>query len=121
MEDRIVNELVIMRLQPGENLMERLVEAGRKYGVRLGVVVSGLGTTRKVRLGYFRSPGNYDTRTFEGVHELLALSGGLRLEGNELKPHLHATVSGPDLQAWGGHLLELEAAVMVEVVLRKIE
>ena len=25
MEDRIVNELVIMRLQPGENLMERLV------------------------------------------------------------------------------------------------
>ncbi|MEK6924525.1 MAG: PPC domain-containing DNA-binding protein [Candidatus Micrarchaeota archaeon] len=113
------DELVFVRLFPGEDLYASLKQACAAHAVETAVVLSAVGQLKNFELGYFRSKGDYAPQTFEKPFELLALSGIVsRLDGS-YNFHVHATLSGGDKTVVGGHLIRGTVEVTGEIVLLK--
>jgi uncharacterized protein len=108
MKCRLTSDMILVRFDPGERLLEGLRELIQAEGVRTGLVVSGIGTLSVCRLhqavaGY---PPNLMTRRQEylelrGSYEIGAIQG-IIADG---EPHLHLTVSEGS-RTVAGHLEE---------------
>ena len=102
----LTSEMILVRLDPGERLLEGLRDVIRAEGIRQGLVVSGIGTLSDCRLhqaiaGY---PPNLMTRHQEylelkGSYEIASIQG-IIADG---EPHLHITVCEGS-QTIAGHL-----------------
>jgi len=102
----VTSEMILVRFDPGERLLEGLRELIRTEGIRMGLVVSGIGTLSDCRLhqaiaGY---PPNLMTRRQEylelkGSYEIASIQG-IIADG---EPHLHITVCEGH-QTVAGHL-----------------
>jgi hypothetical protein len=102
----LTSEMILVRFDPGERLLEGLRELIRTEGIRMGLVVSGIGTLSDCRLhqaiaGY---PPNLMTRRQEylelkGSYEIASIQG-IIADG---EPHLHITVCEGH-QTVAGHL-----------------
>lgn len=107
-KSRLVSEMLLVRFDPGELLLEGLRELLRAEGVRTGVVISGIGTLSDCRLhqsvaGY---PPNLLTRhqdylEFKGSYEIASIQG-IIADG---EPHLHLTICEGE-RTVAGHLEE---------------
>ncbi|MEM2617275.1 MAG: DNA-binding protein [Thermofilaceae archaeon] len=98
-------KLLVIRLDPGDLLLESVEEVARREGFETAVVLSGIGTLDRCYLHAVTTTG-YPVReqklVFEGVPlELLSLQGVVA--GG--KAHLHAVVSDTK-GAYGGHVEE---------------
>jgi uncharacterized protein len=103
---RVTSELLLIRFDPGELLLEGLREVLKKEDVRTGIVVSGIGTFSDCRIhhsiaGY---PPDLLTRhqhytELQGCYEISAIQG-IIADG---EPHLHVTLCEGD-RAIAGHL-----------------
>jgi len=104
----LTSEMILVRFDPGERLLEGLRELIRAEGIRTGLVVSGIGTLSDCRLhqsvaGY---PPNLMTRHQEylelkGSYEIASIQG-IIADGD---PHLHITLSEGS-HTVAGHLEE---------------
>jgi predicted DNA-binding protein with PD1-like motif len=88
--------------------------AGRE-GLRAGIL-SGIGSVGEVDVGFFDPASRtYETRRFEGDHEIGALTGNLsELEGEPF-PHCHIVLGGRNLVAHTGHLFRGVVTVTCEL------
>jgi predicted DNA-binding protein with PD1-like motif len=103
---RATSEMILVRFDPGDGLLEVLREVLRAEGVVTGVVVSGIGSLSRLRLhqvvaGY---PPNLMTRRQEflelkGSYEIASIQG-IIADG---EPHLHLTVCEGE-RTVAGHL-----------------
>lgn len=98
-----VGEVVIVRLQKGELLLESLRAICRREKIRNGVILTGFGSLDRARVTGVVSPAYpptrfYDNRSRAGV-EILALSGVIA------DYHVHAHMVMCDRRkAFGGHV-----------------
>jgi len=113
------DNLIFVRLFPGEDIYHELNEACRKHKVKTAVVLSGLGQLKQFELGYFKEKGNYAPEEFEKAHELLFLTGSISDQDGEYKFHLHAVLGSEEKTAIGGHLTKGRVEVTNEIVLLK--
>jgi predicted DNA-binding protein with PD1-like motif len=105
-------------LEKEEPVVACLLRFAAAEGIE-GGWVSGLGSVKRVELGYYDLPKRtYLKRTFEDDVELVGASGNLAMKGEERILHLHASVSGPDLAAFAGHVFEATVAVTAEFHVR---
>lgn len=91
----LTSEMILVRFDPGERLLEGLCELIRTEGIRTGLVVSGIGTLSDCRFhqavaGY---PPNLMTRhqeylEFRGSYEIASIQGVIA----DGEAHLHITV-----------------------------
>jgi len=111
----------VLRLSPGVDPVESLLDACKENGWTAAFVVSGIGSLRNARLRFAAQP---DARDISGPLELVSLSGTLSLDG----PHLHAAVSDTEGNVFGGHLrpgsvvrttAEILVAVLPDVIFRR--
>jgi len=103
---RLASEVILVRFDPGELLLERLRELLATEKIRTGIVVSGIGTFSDCRIhhsvaGY---PPNLLTRhqhyiELKGSYEIAAIQG-IIADG---EPHLHVTLCEGD-KTIAGHL-----------------
>jgi len=99
-----VRRLVLVRVNPGDDLLLSLQEAVRRENLRNGVIVSGVGSLSRYRVHVVKTtelpPGDvfFDG---EGPFDILALTGAV-LDG---RVHAHITFSNTE-KALGGHLEE---------------
>jgi len=106
MRGRLTSELVLVRFDPGELLLEGIRELLKAEDIRTGVVVSGIGTLSDCRIhqsvaGY---PPNLTTRhqhyvELKGSYEIAAMQG-IIADG---EPHLHVTLCEEE-RTIAGHL-----------------
>lgn len=87
----------VIRLAPGNDLVEALEDARKAQGWTAVFVTAGVGSLRHVELRYAAAQ---DVTRLEGPLELVSLSGTLSLDG----PHLHASVADAQGRVSGGHL-----------------
>ena len=82
-----------------------------------GAFFKAIGALEKVELGYYDLHNkNYIRKCFEETdYELISAHGNLSLKSGEPFVHIHASLSGPDFQVFGGHLFEAEVAVTAEI------
>lgn len=110
----------MLRIDPGEELVDRIHEFARLTGVNLATV-SGIGAADRVELMYWiAGERRYDLRVFEAEVELLSIAGNLTLKEDRPFAHLHAVIAGPDYRAYGGHLKAARVSVTCELVVEPI-
>lgn len=111
----------VLRLSPGVDPVESLLDACKENGWTAAFVVAGVGSLGHAQL---RFAGQTEAAAVAGPLELVSLSGTLSLDG----PHLHASVSDSEGNVFGGHLrpgsrvrttAEILVAVLPDVVFRR--
>ncbi len=115
-----VKQIHIVRIDPGEDVLESIKRFLHESGVQQAVVMSGYGTLAAYHLHWVmhnRIPTQNQFRKGEGGIELLSMNG-LVVEG---VPHIHIALSTPE-GAFGGHLEPgCIAYVLCEVFLAEVE
>ena len=123
MEHYREGDLVVVRLDKGDDVIGRLLGALKAEGARGAVMVTALGAFEDVEFAYFDAKRKaYDRTTLEESHEVLGLTGIVASspEG-EFQPHFHVTLGGPDHRAVGGHLFRARVSVLAEFALRVVD
>jgi predicted DNA-binding protein with PD1-like motif len=87
----------VLRLAPGNDLLEALDDARKAQGWTAVFVTAGIGSLHGASLRY---ADQREATAIAGPLELVSLSGTLSLDG----PHLHASVSDAQGRVYGGHL-----------------
>ena len=105
---------VAIRLAPGDDLLKGMEEACLKYGIKNGVILSGIGSLRSalfftpVELPETKAGFGYSTPIdMPGPIELISVSGAV-CEGLEGEPslHVHCTFGDSVGNVKAGHLIE---------------
>ncbi|MFQ6107629.1 MAG: PPC domain-containing DNA-binding protein [Thermoplasmata archaeon] len=109
---------MIAKLDKGEKLFPSLEELVQKHDIASGLVLSGIGMLRNVKLGYY-SGEEHKPRLFEKPRELLALHGSITTEEGTII-HLHCALADETFNVVGGHLIEADVAVVAELVMVKL-
>ena len=95
--------VIVMHLRKGELLLESITEGLKNEGVKNALLVSGIGSLRKLSMHGIKecsdTPSDY-FYTVEAPVELGCLQG-IVLDG---VPHLHGVCSTPDGKTYVGHL-----------------
>lgn len=111
------DDRVLVNLDRGEDLRSGL----EGLATRLGLVsarISAIGALEDPELGCWDPQARiYHKQIFPGIWELLCLNGNLSLLDGRVFMHAHATLSGEDFIARGGHLFEARVGVVVEAFL----
>ncbi len=119
MQSKEEQNLIFVRLFPGEDIYEELEKVCKKHNVETAVVLSGLGQLKQFELGYFKEKGNYTPQKFDEPHELLSLTGNVSKQDGEYVFHLHAALGNQEKKVVGGHLIRGRVSVTNEIVLLK--
>ena len=99
-----IRRLVVVRLNPGEDVLHSLREAVRDSGITHGLILSGVGSLDRYHVHVVKTTNMPPGDVFfagEGPFDILTLTGAI-LDG---RVHAHITFSNTE-KALGGHLEE---------------
>jgi uncharacterized protein len=115
-----VSRIHILRIDPGEDVLDSVKEFIKKAGLVQAVVIGGYGTLAAHSLHWVthnRIPTENAFAGGEGGIEILGMSG-LVVEG---QPHIHITLSTQQ-GAYGGHMEQgCKAYVICEIFFAEVE
>jgi predicted DNA-binding protein with PD1-like motif len=107
----------LLKLEPGDEIIETLVAFLKKHRVKSGFLTA-IGAGEDLVLGCFEpKTKTYHKRTFKGDHEIAALVGNTGWDGRNPICHIHAVISTPRLVTYAGHLFSGRVTVTCEVAL----
>lgn len=121
MQSKQEDNLIFVRLFPGEEVMESLEKICREYEVETAVVLSGLGQLGEFELGFFKEKGDYAPETLSEPHELVSLNGNVSKQEDEYVFHLHAVLSDEYKKVKGGHFMKGVVSITAEIVLLRTD
>ncbi len=116
MKYRVYDGQIVAVLTEGDDIHGCIGEICRREGVRMGAVI-GIGGVSRLKVGVWNfAKDAYDTLEKSGVSmELTSLTGNICLSDGEVSAHLHATAVDDSFSAFGGHLIEGVAGIVVEL------
>ena len=123
MEHARTGDLLLVRLDRGEEIVAGLLAALKAHAARGAVVVTGLGACEDAEIAYFDPVRKvYDKKVLASSHEIVALSGVIaRATDSTYQPHFHIVLAGGDHAAQGGHLFRARVSVLAEFALRLVD
>ena len=98
------NRLILVRLNPKDDVLASIRAAVREQGIRNGIIISGVGSLNRYRVHVVNKPVLPTEGVFfegEGPFDILTVTGMI-LDGHV---HAHITFSNTE-RAMGGHLEE---------------
>ena len=105
---------IVLRLDPGEEVKEAIERFCSQNGVR-GGALTALGAVKDPELGCFDPTEQiYHKQVLPGFWEVGAVVGNISMLEEKPFAHLHATISGPSLEALTGHLFKAIVSVTLE-------
>lgn len=110
----------LLRLDRGDHLSECLEQFVEETKLE-GAWVSGLGATIEATLGFY-DPENkeYKWQTFDGVREIVSLTGNLAHdEAGKFIFHVHGILGDPAFQTVAGHVKDLVAGATIELFIHR--
>jgi predicted DNA-binding protein with PD1-like motif len=119
MQSQEKDNLIFIRLFPGEDINQGIIEACNKHEVKSAVVLSGIGQLKNVKLGYFKTKGDYSPEIFKNPIELISLTGNICKQDKDYILHNHVALGDENKQLIGGHLIEGSVKITAEIVLLK--
>ena len=119
MEYRKFPQGYVMRLDPGEEIVEQLTALVKRENVRLGSVTA-LGAAGDVTIGIFNTgEKKYYARRYQGDFEISALVGNVTRKDGEPYLHLHITIGNPVTgEVHAGHLTACTISATLELFLQ---
>ena len=118
---RLEDGKIMVKLEDGENVLEKLKIIVKESGLSSGVILNGVGMLRKVKLGYFDGKG-YVVDEFEDPMELVSMQGNISSDdkGNIIF-HIHVGLADRSKSMYGGHLLNGIVNNVNEILIMKLE
>ena len=115
-----IAEVVALRLDRGEDVLDSIEKAARDHGIHTGVVISGIGTLDQATLHHITTttyPSKNEFPTFEGPIELLSIDGIIA----DFNAHLHTCISIKD-KTYMGHMEPgCRVLYLAEIVIAKLD
>ncbi len=118
----------ILKILPGESLVNCLKQFILKENVHYAVILSAIGSVKNVRLNDIKSGAKLPITSarlipheLEGPLELLGLTGNIvPSENDDLDCHLHIMAGKSSGDVVGGHLYDSEVFATCEIVLTEL-
>lgn len=110
----------LVRLDKGEQLAASLERFAAETNIE-GAWVNGLGAATSATLGFYDLEAKeYRWREFEGLREIVSLTGNLAYdEDGRFMSHLHGVLSDHEFATVGGHVKDLTAGATVELFIHR--
>lgn len=106
---------LLVRLDPGEEIVSSLTEICRRENITLGRV-SGIGAVNRATVGLFNPVSKeYVSTTLENDFEITNLTGNISQMDGQVYLHLHATLADIEHKAFGGHLNAAHVSATAEI------
>ena len=120
MEYRKFENTYIVRLDPGEEILEQVKALSLKEDIRLATV-QGLGAVKDLTLGVFKTDEKkYYANSFQGCYEIVSLTGTVSTMDGEFYCHLHLSAGDETGRVVGGHLNKAVVSATAELVVTVI-
>lgn len=104
MEYKRFGDTIVVRMAIGEEITEQIKAVATAENIKLAKV-EALGATDKFTVGVFDVAEKvYHSKTFEGPHEIVSLTGSINTMNGEYYSHIHMAASNMDGLTYGGHL-----------------
>jgi predicted DNA-binding protein with PD1-like motif len=110
----------LIKLNKGERLSEAIEQFARETKIE-GAWIQGLGGALEATLGFYDLDAKeYQWKTFEGLREVLSLTGNIAFdEQGKIVYHLHGTFGDRDYRVVGGHVKDLVVGATLELFVQR--
>ena len=121
MEYKRFENVIVARMDKGEEIVSKLKELALKENIKLANV-NALGAVDCFTVGaYDVEKQKYNSNRFEGVYEIVSLTGSINTMNDEYYSHLHMSCSDETGKTVGGHLNEAHISATCEMFIYVIE
>jgi len=121
MESKSFPNAYVLRIDPGEEVVQTILDFAKAKGVKLASV-SGIGAADPIVIGLFEtSSKQYHSRELVGDHEITSLLGNITTMAGETYLHLHATLGDSENKVYGGHLNSAIVSATCEVFIHVVD
>ena len=120
MKYRRIEDTIIVRIDRGEEIMDKMKEVALKENLKLANV-NALGAVDDFTVGVYNvDEQKYYSRTFTGAYEIVSLTGSINTMNGEYYAHMHMSVADSTGAAYGGHLNRAVVSATCEMFINVI-
>jgi len=121
MEYRVFDKTVIVRMDPGEEVITELKKVCEKENIKLAEV-SALGALNEFSVGlYDTAAKQYHANEIKKAVEVTSLWGTVTTQNGAFYAHLHMSAADIEAREYGGHLQRAVVSATLEMVIRVID
>ena len=120
MEYRKFDNTYVVRMDPGEEILEQVRILSEQEGIKLASV-QALGAIREFTVGAFDTiEKKYYSNEFKGTYEITSLIGTINTMDGKFYTHLHMNAADKTGAAVGGHLNRAVVSATCEMIVTLI-
>ena len=121
MEYRKFNNQIVVRIDKGEEIIEKIKEVALKENIKLASI-NALGATNNFVVGVYKvDEKKYYSNEFKGNFEIVSLTGTINTMNGEFYTHIHMSAGNDKGEVFGGHLNKAIVSATCEMVINIIE
>lgn len=121
MEYKRFDNTIVLRMDPGEEIIETVKKVALKENIKLASVTA-LGATNDFTTGAYSIPEQkYYKTNRKGVFEIVSLVGNINTMDGEFYTHLHIACGDEEGHLFGGHLNEAYISATCEMFINVID
>lgn len=121
MEYRRFDNIIIARIDKGEEILEQIKQIALKEKIKLANI-NALGATNEFTVGVFKTEEKkYYANSFKGDFEIVSLTGTINTMNGEFYTHIHMSAGNDKGEVFGGHLNKAIVSATCEMVINLID
>jgi len=121
MEYRRFGNIIIVRMDKGEEILEKIKEVAFAEKIKLASV-NALGATNDFTVGVFKTEEKkYYANNFKGNFEIVSLAGTINTMNGDFYTHIHMSAGNEKGEVFGGHLNRAIVSATCEMVIQVID
>ena len=121
MEYRRFDNTYVIRMDPGEEILEQVKALALQEHIQLASV-QALGAINDFTVGVFKTgEKKYYASSFQGSYEIVSLTGTINTMDGEFYCHLHMSAGDDQGHVVGGHLNRAVVSATCEMVVTAID
>ena len=121
MEYKRFNNTVVVRIDKGEEILEKIKEVALKENIKLANI-NALGATNDFTVGVYNiEEKKYYANSFKGNFEIVSLTGTINTMNDEFYTHIHMSCGNDKGEVFGGHLNRAIVSATCEMIINVID
>ena len=121
MEYRKFDNIIIARIDKGEEILEQLKAIAITENIKLASI-NALGAINDFTVGVYKTDEKkYYSNSFKGYYEITSLTGTINTLDGEYYAHLHLSAGDEKGEVYGGHLNRAVVSATCELVITVID
>ncbi len=121
MEYRKFKNDIVVRIDRGEEILDKIKEIALKEKIKLASV-RALGATNDFTVGVYKiDEKKYYSNDFKGNFEIVSLTGTINTMNDEFYAHIHMSAGNEKGEVFGGHLNRAIVSATCEMIISIID